>query len=240
MISAAKCLISKVFPPQQPPSGELWGYWVAHAETLRWILIILVMCIIFLSIVSLRAMRKAPIVIRVDEVGHAEIIPDLTVNNVPSDVEIMAFAKDFLRSYIELNSLTVQKDLTRALNMMTKKYQSAHLRELKDAKFLPKIIQANIQTQMEIKDLAMTTRSPTKIYLDVRGITSTTPLEDPNAPASKHGFIAKLTLAFVPRTERTPNGLLVDDYRQQIVPLEELLGSQKVLPKGAPGQEAQE
>ncbi|QQR81249.1 MAG: hypothetical protein IPJ69_03685 [Deltaproteobacteria bacterium] len=132
MISGVRSFISKVCPPQQMPSGELWAYWVAHAETLRWVLFVLTLAVILLTFVSLNAMRKPPIVIRVDEVGHAEIIRDLPTNNAPSDVEITAFSKDFLRSYIELNSLTVQKDLTRALNMMTKKYQTAHLMELKD------------------------------------------------------------------------------------------------------------
>ncbi len=223
--------LSGFFRTEKAPVGELWGYWVSHAETLRWLVVFLIFAVVLLSISTLVAMRKPPVVIRVDGVGGAAIIKDLPVNNQPSDVEITAYSKDFLRAYLEVNSLTVQKDLTRALNMMTKRYQSAHLRELTKDHFLQDIVRANIQSSVEIKSLALTTRTPSRVYVDVRGIISTSPLEDNGAPPTKKGFISKLTLAYVPRTERTPNGILIDDYRQQVVPLEDMLGPDKVLPK---------
>lgn len=230
-----KVFFATLFPERAYPGGELWGYWISHAEMLRWVTALLVVALVVLSIAVLVAVRKPPIVIRVDDVGNAVPINDLPTNNEPSDVEITAFAKDFLRAYLELNSLTIQKDLARALNMMTKKYQAAHLRELKAENFLQKIIKANIQTQLELKQIAITSKSSDRAYLDIRAITSTTPLEDPHATPTRHGLIAKLTLVLVPRTERTPNGLLVEDYRQQIVPLEEMVGPEKVLPKDGGG-----
>lgn len=226
-----KAFLKTLVPERAYPGGELWGYWISHAEMLRWISGLLILTLLFMSVTILIVARRAPVVIRVDDVGNAVVIRDLAGNNAPSDVEVTAFAKDFLRAYLELNSLTVQKDLARALNMMTKKYQAAHLRELKTENFLSKVIKANIQTQLELKEISITSKLPMRVYLDVRGITSTTPLEDPHATPTRHGLIAKLTLVIVPRTERTANGLLVEDYRQQIVPLEELVGPEKVLPK---------
>ncbi|HEX5037919.1 MAG TPA: VirB8/TrbF family protein [bacterium] len=226
-----KAFLATLFPERAYPGGELWGYWIAHAEMLRWVAALLVVAMVVMSVTVVIVVRKPPVVIRVDEVGNAVPINDLATNNAPSDVEMTAFGKDFLRAYLELNSLTIQKDLARALNMMTKRFQSAHLRELKAENFLQKIIKANIQTQLELKHIAITSKTPARAYLDIRAITSTTPLEDAHATPTRHGLIAKLTLVLVPRTERTPNGLLVEDYRQQIVPLEEMLGPEKVLPK---------
>ena len=225
--------------PKGRPQGELWAHWISHAEILRWLLFVCIIAVLFLSITVVIVSRKPPVVVRVDEIGNARVIQDLETNNTPADVEITAYAKEFLRAYLELNSLTVQKDLTRALNMMTKKYQQAHLRELQAEGFLKKIINANIQTQIEIRDISITSKMPARVYLDVRGITSTTPLEDPHATATKHGFLSKLTLVLVPRTELTPNGLLVEDYRQEIIPLEELMGPQKVLPAAEKKEEAE-
>ncbi len=230
-----KNFLSHIFPEQTShphhQKNELWGYWIAHAETLRWLMVLLVLAVLFLSGAVIFATRKPPVVVRVDQIGNAVVIRDLEANNAPSDIEIAAFAKDFLRAYLEVNSLTFHKDFARALNLMTKKFQAAHLRDLKAQNFVQKITRAGIQTQAEFKDMNITSRMPTRIYLDVRGITSTTPLEDPHAPPTKRGFIARLTIAQVPRTERTPNGLLVEDYRQHIVPLEEMMGPQKVLPE---------
>lgn len=235
-----KAFLSTLFPERAYPGGELWGYWISHAEMLRWISGLLILVLFFMSIAILIVARKPPVVIRVDEIGNAVVIRDLETNNAPSDVEITAFAKNFLRAYLELNSLTVQKDLSRALNMMTKKYQAAHVRELRADNFLKKIIQANIQTQLEFKNVVITSQMPMRAYLDVRAITSTTPLEDSHATPTRHGLISKLTLVFVPRTEMTSNGLLVEDYRQQMVPLEELVGPEKVLPKDADQPVSQE
>lgn len=226
-----KAFWATMFPERSYPGGELWGYWISHAEMLRWIAGLLIVALMFMTIAMVVVAKKAPVVIRVDDVGNAVLIRDLDENNTPSDVEINAFAKDFLRSYLELNSLSVQKDLARALNMMTKKYQAAHLRELKADNFLEKIIKANVQTQLELKHIEITSKLPTRVYLDIRAVTSTSPLEDPHATPTRHGLIARLTLDLVPRTERTPNGLLVEEYRQQMVPLEEMVGPDKVLPK---------
>lgn len=205
------------------PAGELWGYWINHAQSLRWLIAFHTIVIFLLAIGWFHSLKKPPVVVRVDQVGNAATIPNLRLNNEPSDVEITAFAKEFLKSYIELNSQTIQKDLARALNMMSRRFQTAHLKELRKDNFLGKIVQANIRTELEVTELHITSKLPSRVELDVRGITSTFPLEDTQAPPSKKGFISKLVLLFVERTEPTPNGLVVDDYRSKIVPLEELL-----------------
>lgn len=226
-----KEMASSVLPRVSHPKGDLLAYWISHAEMLRWLNAFFVLCLIFQTAGWYLSLKKPPIVIRVDQVGNASAIADLSANNLPSDVEIIAFSKDFLRSYIEVNSLTVQKDLARALNMMSRRFQSAHLRELKQEDFLGKIIRANIHSELEIKQINITSKLTSRAEIDVRGITATSPLEDNHAPPSRQGFIAKLTLLYVDRTDKTPNGLVVEDYRSETVPLQELLESEKVLPK---------
>jgi hypothetical protein len=221
--------ITHYFFPEKPASaGDLWLFWISHANRMSWINIILMIVLLVESTVIFMTINKAPLVVRVDEVGNAQAV-NIQLNNATADVEVNAVAKDFLRSYLEINSVTVKKDMAKALNMMSKRFQNAHIIQIRADNTLKYIIDANIQTQLEIKQLSITSRSDSKFILDVRGITSTTPLENLSSPPTKKGFLGRMTLLVVPRTESTPNGLIIDDFRRKMVPLEELMGADKIM-----------
>jgi len=230
MFSDLKKFIRSLRPKAPISTGDLWSYWITHAETLRWCIVALCITNILTGAGALWALNRQPLVIRVDDVGNAAVIRDLKTNNMAMEVEIRAFAKDFLRSYLQISSITVKNDLARALNMMSKRMQKDHINELRSTKFLARLIRANISTRFDIRKMAITSDSNSRIYLDVRGISTTRPLEDSAAPASQKGIIANLVLIRVPRTEQSPHGLLVEDFRRETRPLQEILGKERVYP----------
>lgn len=181
-----------------------------------------------MSVAFVRASTKPPVVIRVDDIGNATAITDYPTNNAVTEVEVNAFAKDFVRSIVEVNSFTISKDLARALNMMTRQFQDAHRKKLSDGQYVAKIKKAKIQREMQIDRLAITARSPEGYELDVRGILSTNPLGDTEAPKDRSGLVGQLYIVTVPRGEFTPYGLLVSNFQWREVPLEEVIKKDEV------------
>jgi hypothetical protein len=189
----------------------------------RWLLFAMIALLVVMSVAFVKASTKPPVVIRVDEIGNAAAISDYATNNAVSEVEVHAFAKDFVESIVDVNSYTISRDLARSLNMMTRQFQDAHRKKLADGQYVAKIRKANIQREMQIDRLAITARSPEGFELDVRGILSTSPLADTTAPKDRSGLVGQLYIVLVPRSELTPHGLLVSNFHWREVPLEEVL-----------------
>ena len=72
-----KAIWDTLLPERSHRNGELWGYWIAHAESLRCVLILSLLANLCLGIVLPLVARKPPVVIRVDQVGNAVAIRNL-------------------------------------------------------------------------------------------------------------------------------------------------------------------
>ena len=175
-----------------------------------------------------KAAFQPPVVIRVDDVGNAEAIRSLHQNNEVHDVEVTAFSKNFLKTLLEINSYTIEKDLARALNMMTRSFQQAHTKKLRQGKYLYKVRKARVQRVFDLERLRITARNQAGNELDVRGVLKTKPLDHEEAPYDQTGILGQLYIARVPRHERTPHGLLVSNFQWREVPLQEVLGQEQM------------
>jgi len=225
----SKC--TRVFFPRIPVNARELHVHVASTITLiRWVLPAFLFVIVFLTCAYFRVISQPPVVIRVDEVGNAESIRSLKQNNEVYDVEVLAFSKDFLKALFEINSYTIEKDLSRALNMMTRSFQNAHTKKLREGKYLYKVRKAHVQRLFDIEYLRITSRNQAGFELDVRGILKTKPLDHEDAPYDQTGLLGQLYIARVPRHERMPQGMLVSNFNWREVPLQEVLGEHKTQP----------
>lgn len=184
--------------------------------------------ILIMSVAYVRVAARPPLVIRVDEIGNAQPIADYYANNAVLDVEVNAFAKNFVKSIVEVNSYTITKDLARGLNMMTRQFRDAHRKKLQEGQYIAKIREAKIQREMDIDRLAITARTQEGYELDVRGILSTRPLGDTSSPKDRRGLMGQLYIVRVPRSEYTPYGLLVSNFHWREVPLDEIVKTDEV------------
>lgn len=225
-----KGFISALVPMIPVTAGEMHSYVASTLTLVRWILFALVGVVLVMTVAYVRASNKPPLVIRVDQLGNAEAISDYPTvkENEVLDVEVQTFAKDFLGSIVAVNSYTVAKDLARALNMMTNKFQEAHRKKLQDGQYVAKIKKALMQREFQIERLAITAKTPEGYEMDVRGILSTSPLNDNEAPKDRGGLLGQLYIIKVPRGERTPYGLLVSNFNWREVPLEEIYKKDEV------------
>ncbi len=93
---------------------ELQSYVITSLSVLRMMVYFLMIIIFFLSLAMIVVSQKKPIVIRVDELGHVDTVKNYASNHSITEVEVNAFAKEFLISIVEINSMTIKQDLSRA------------------------------------------------------------------------------------------------------------------------------
>lgn len=218
------------FFPQVPiTAGELQAYITSSVALLRLAALLGWVLIFILLMVCIRLATKQPVVIRSDvHSGEATVIQNFESNNAVQDVEIYAFAKDFLRSFLEINSFTIEKELAQSMNMMTEPFQRAYKDELQKNEFIRKVRKAHIQRDLEITKIAITARTNIGFEIDVRGELKTKPLDSETAPLDRVGILGQLYLAKIPkRTEHFPYGMLVSNFQWREVPLNEVYEPQQ-------------
>lgn len=160
-----------------------------------------------------------PLAFHVNPDGQAASVGRLREQAAPSDAEVRYVAKEFLKRYVAFNSLTIESDLADAWNLMTdelRKEQESTLAEYqrqRGQEFVAFIKAQGIQTALEFnaKRTEVTDHNAKTFTVRLLGVARTWPLNriGEDAAFSEKDFEAFVTLVRCPRTEGTPNGLLV-------------------------------
>ena len=159
------------------------------------------------------------IAFHVDGDGRATYLGRVRESAAPTDGEIRYVAKRFVAHYSALNSLTVESDLAAAENLMTTELRAEHERQLEklrrehDRDFVTFVKEQGIQTVLEFpsEKVRVTEHNGKAWTVRLIGTARTWPLNrlgDPSA-VNERDLEALVTLVRCPRTEQTPNGLLV-------------------------------
>ena len=138
---------------------------------------------------------------------------------MPSEPEVRHVAREFLVRYAAVNSLTVEGDLAAAWNLMTGELRAKHERQLADYRrehgkdFVAFVREQGIQTELDFPagKIRVTGHDARAWTVHLAGVARTWPLGQVGGEAahSERDLEAIVTLVRCPRTEATPNGLLV-------------------------------
>jgi len=160
-----------------------------------------------------------PIAFFVDDDGRATYAGRLRAGDGPAEVEARYVARTFVEKFLGFNSLSIESDLSEAWNLMTDELraeQQASLDELKAQQgkdFVTFIKEQSIQTVLafDAAKTEVTAHDGSSFTVRLVGTARTWPLSRPgnNAPVAEKAFEALVTVVTCPRTEATPNGLLV-------------------------------
>lgn len=195
---------------------EIWGDIETQNRTLK-VLLLAQLFLLFLSLVfSFLVGLKPPAVIRVSEVGEAEVIRGLKNNNAVSEVEIIHFAKNFLKEYTSYNAYTITEDLQEALNMMTGRYQKAAQKEMLESGLAGQIKEGELYAKVTIREAKIEKNQNDFAIVSVLGVRKIMSYKLGNFKEESL-FKADVTLKKVSRTLDIPYGLLVEDYREVLV-----------------------
>jgi len=209
--------------PPVPKHVEIWGELEAHNRFLKRLATACV-AFAFLGLAAgsygiLVALYR-PIAFAVSHEGQAALLGRLEDADAPRAAEIRYIAREFVRRHNAWNSDTIESDLASAFNLMTDALRTDEARELQryasknGRDFITFLKEQRIQTTIDIRD------AKTEVFdhagkswtVRLRGLHRTWPLSRPREDAAvlDREFEAVLSLVRCPRTEATPNGLLVD------------------------------
>jgi hypothetical protein len=235
--------------PKLPRHVEIWGHIEDNNRFFRrlaaactaWAFVALALACYALLVALYR-----PLAFHVDSEGEATFVGRLSEQLAPSPAEVRYVARQFLRRYIGFNSLTIERDLADAWNLMTtelrgeqletlKQYQKEHGEEL-----VAVIKKQQIQTVVDPKRIEVTDHNGKAWTVRLRGSARTWPLNrvGEDAAFSEREFESYVTLVHCPRTELTPNALLVAKVSNRFF-VEEKKDATPPLPEAAEAEEAE-
>ncbi|HRK61726.1 MAG TPA: VirB8/TrbF family protein [Candidatus Omnitrophota bacterium] len=159
---------------------------------------------------------RPPVVIRVTEVGKAESVGRLEMNNAPIESEVLYFAKNFVRRFSEYNAYTLPRDISEAMNLMTAQYQKTARRELIESGVLARVKEAGLNAQIEFKEESIERETADYVVVSLIGVKTLLSFKNKDFRESNL-FKSEIVLRKQQRSASVPSGLLVEDYREIIL-----------------------
>ncbi len=212
----------KTGSPSDAPHIEVWGHLVETNVFLRRTSIVCIafgFCGLALAAYGVDIALHRPLAFHVSDEGQASFVGRLRDAVAPTDAEVRFVAKDFVKHYMALSSLTIESDLSDAWNLMTESLRAEHERMLADfAKergedFVSNLRKQGIQTVLLFDDkrTEILTQGGKQLTVHLHGSARVWPLNrvGEDAAYEERTFDAHLLLVRCARTELTPNGLLV-------------------------------
>jgi len=205
---------------------EIWGELLAQNQFLRR----LVSAVVVFAFLALAGGSYGyymgvyqPLAYHVDDSGQATAVGRLrAAAGAPVEGEVRYVTKEFLRRRLAWNSITVDADLAAADNLMTDGARADSDRFLQEYErqyrrsFVADLKTRQVQTRFDFDDdhLEIQRHDDQVVSVRLRGRRRMMPLNSVSdeVAAKDEDFEAVLTLVTCPRTERTPNGLLVDKF----------------------------
>lgn len=194
---------------------EVFGDSLNELTFLRKITLFLIMVVIFQTIIIVKSINKKPLVIRVDSLGNANAYKDIESVQAVSPAEVSNFTQYFLQYFTAHNFYTYDEDFTRAFKMMAPNAQRKLNNELIKNKTVNKIKTAQLKTKLTISEINIEKDSPEYINLRVRGTRDIQSYENLDL-YKEEIFEDKMVLKKIKRSEKTPWGLLVDNFSEEL------------------------
>lgn len=186
-----------------------WLHWGVH--------LLLVAAVVLMATRPLMA-------VRVDTLGAASVLDPIAPANAPGADEAEHVARLISQYLLEVTSGSIARDLGKAYALMTPEFERAYRAKVQDDKLLPLLEKGSLRTQLTFEDGATEVRAqsdgdarPTRYFVTLAARLAIFPAELNTAPVMIKDLTVRVTLAAVPRTPRTLNGLLVDWFDKQVL-----------------------
>ncbi|MDO8526753.1 MAG: hypothetical protein Q7T03_03585 [Deltaproteobacteria bacterium] len=200
---------------------EIWDHIRAERRMLLLSLLSLsLICIVF-SIALVLVAKRPPDIVTVDDLGKAAYIDNRQKRGQAAGrEEIDHVIETFLSNYIAPDSEIIEYQLSQAMNLMTANLQRLQKEDLEKNEGIERIKKAGIRTELKLEKTNIEQDTGALIYVKVWGTRNMYPKDSLQEKPEVEGFKVSLRLRRVPRTKETPNALLIDDIRSEIIPIE--------------------
>jgi len=194
---------------------EIFGDSVNQVMFLRSLVIILAIIIVFLITMLSRSVNKLPLVVKVDKMGHAEAIENWESSAAVSVPEIANFMQTFTSLWLGWDYYTYLEDFTKAASMMTEAQQKNAQEYLNANKVDEQIKAVQSRSKVYITQIEVKKDSKESVLAAVRGYREVYSYINPGFK-KESVFEIEIVAKKVKRTNKTPWGLLVDYYKEDV------------------------
>lgn len=215
--------------PTAPPA--IWAHFAQQAAWKDWVIAALLLLNGVTVLAGARLAAKQPDVVMVGPDGKSSYVARSVASAAlldfiaeqkqqPSDVTVVHFTKDFLRTSLAANSTTIDSTWSEALSMMGDQLSKRLRQESESKKLLESYKAVRVKSALNIEDIALVerTRDLLQVKATVERIKSSL-LDESRAGVSER-LVIDLVERIVPRTALRPDGLEVIDWHiaQQAAP----------------------
>jgi hypothetical protein len=186
-----------------------WLHWVVH--------------LVLLAAVFLQAYRPL-MAIRVDSLGAAALVDAIQPANQPGPEEAQHVAQLLSQYLLEVTSGSVQRDLTKAMGLMTVDFGRAYREKVKADPALPLIEKGNVRSSLtfdpagaEVKAQKDEEGRVTRYFVTQLARLDVYRADVHTTPVLSKPVVLRTTLLVVPRSRGTLNGLLADFYEKDFL-----------------------
>jgi len=194
---------------------EVWADATNTLYFLRTVCLILVLVVFGLLLLLKQTTNKLPIVVKVSELGEAQVISDWQNKIFVSPPEILYFCQTFIELFCGWDYYQYDENFRKAFRMMTLECQKKMDNYLQTNKIVDQIKQAQFRTKINFARVDITKDSKNAVWVKIKGTKIQTSYLNPEYKKNIF-FETELVLKKVQRTKEIPWGLLVDYYNETI------------------------
>ncbi|MCA2976743.1 MAG: hypothetical protein INH37_00520 [Myxococcaceae bacterium] len=186
-----------------------WLHWGVH--------------LVLVCLVALMAFRPL-VAIRVDSLGRATMVEPVTAANAPGPEEAQHVSQLVAQYLLEVTSGAVQRDVGKALALMTLPFGQAYREKVKDDTALAALDKGNVRTVLtfdgettEVKAQKDEAGRVVKYFVTQLARLDVYRADVLTSPVLSRPVVLRTTLLVVPRSRGTLNGLLVDFFEKEFL-----------------------
>lgn len=203
-------------PKKERKYFEVWGDTLNLLNFFKTLTVVLTGIIVLLIILLRIASTKPPIVVKVDSLGNAVAFDNWKSDASVTKPEIINFSQYFLNHFIAYNFYTYDANFKKAFSMMTQAFQPRADRFLEEGKIIDKIKEAQMNTDVNISKIDVLKDTASNVIVRIKGYKTIKSYlgKDFN---KEQIFEIELVLTKTKRTKEQPWGLLVDDFKEELI-----------------------
>ena len=206
---------AEAVPLAVSPYYEVWGG-MESVNTALWVALWFAILVVILCLLLLRsAALKPPIVIRVTDAGEAQVVPNPGRQPPVSAAELKNFLSLFERFFTGLNAYTYDADLRLAFSMMSPAFQSKAGDLLKKEGTIETVKANQERITLTLTDFKVIRDTPDILECRILGSRQIGTYKQDGVPGEVV-FEDDVILRKLPRSEKAPYGILVEDYHESI------------------------
>ena len=207
--------------------SAVWAAFARHAAWKSWVIIALLVLNGLLIIAGTRLARRPPDIVVVAPDGKSTYVERTIATRtlldylaeqrqLPSDLTVVRFTRDFVRLALSANSSTVDATWKEALEMMAPPLRERLAKESERQRLLETYKQLRVKTAVTVEDIDVVERTKELLQMKASVLRVKAPILDETAGVPERLGV-ELVERIVPRSLQHPDGLEVVEWKVRVL-----------------------